>query len=209
MHRIALVAGKAVLIQQGHEQLEVLLLAVVWCGRHQQQVAGVVAHPLAHLVALGALHLAAVVVGTHSVRFVAHHQVPFLGLLQSVLQLLVPRQHVHPGDQQRPLLKRVAQPGGVDHLAGEQLELQLELLLELVLPLLGERARRHDQAALQLAADQQLLDQQAGHDRLAGAGIIRQQEAHRLARQHVLIDRTDLVGQRVNRAAAYRHVGVK
>ena len=36
-----------------------------------------------------------------------------------------------------------------------------------------------------------------------------QQEAHRLPGKHVLINRTDLVGQRIDRAAAYRHIGVK
>ena len=136
MHRIPLLALKAVFIQQGHVELEVLLLAVVRRGRHQQQVAGMVPHPPAHLVALGSLDLPTKGVGTHPVRLVAHHQVPLRGLLQPGLQLLIPGEHVHPGDQQGPLLERVAQPRGVDQVAGEQLELQLELLLELVLPLL-------------------------------------------------------------------------
>ena len=159
VHGVLLLPREAVLIQQGHEQLEVLVLAVVWRGRHQQQVASVVAHPLAHVVALGALHLIAEVVGAHAVRFIEHHQVPFGRLLQPGLQLRIARELIHPGDQQRPLREGIAQAGGVDQVPGEQLELELELLLELVLPLLGERAWRHDQAALQLAPDQQLLDQ--------------------------------------------------
>ena len=44
----------------------------------------------------------------------------------------------------------------------------------------------------------QLLHQQAGHDRLAGAGVVGQQEAQRLARQHRLVDRRDLVRQRLD-----------
>ena len=69
---------------------------------------------------------------------------------------------------------------------------------ELVLPLLGEAARADDQAALQVAAGDQLLDQQPGHDRLAGAGVVGEQEAQRLARQHRLVDRRDLVRQRLD-----------
>ena len=37
-----------------------------------------------------------------------------------------------------------------------------------------------------------------GHDRLAGAGVVGQQEAQRLARQHRLVDRRDLVRQRLD-----------
>jgi hypothetical protein len=69
---------EAVLIQQGHEQLEGLVIAVVGRGCHQQQVAGMVSHPLAHVVALGALHFNAEVVGAHAVGFI-DHQVPHSG----------------------------------------------------------------------------------------------------------------------------------
>ena len=64
---ITLVAGKTVLIQQCHKQLKVVFLSVVRRRGHQQQVAGMVPDPLAHLVALGPLHLAAEVVGAHAV----------------------------------------------------------------------------------------------------------------------------------------------
>jgi hypothetical protein len=50
---------------------------------------------------------------------------------------------------------------------------QLELLIEFVLLLLGEIAGADDHAAVQVAADQQFLDEQPGHDRLAGAGLVR------------------------------------
>ena len=209
VHGVLLLPREAVLIQQGHEQLEVLVLAVVRRRRHQQEVAGMVTHPLAHVVALSALHLTAEVVGAHAVGFIEHHQVPFGGLLQPGLQLRIARELIHAGDQQRPLREGIAQAGGVDQVAGEQLELQLELLLQLVLPLLRQGARRHDQTALQLSPDQQFLDQQTGHDRLACAGVVRQQEAHWLAGEHVLVDRADLVGQRVDRAAANRHIGIE
>ena len=37
-----------------------------------------------------------------------------------------------------------------------------------------------------------------GHDRLAGAGVVGEQEAQRLARQHRLVDGRDLVRQRLD-----------
>ncbi len=70
--------------------------------------------------------------------------------------------------------------------------------IQLVLPLLGEAAGADDQASLQIAAGDQLLDQQPGHDRLARAGIVREQETQRLARQHRFVDRSDLVRQRLD-----------
>ena len=76
--------------------------------------------------------------------------------------------------------------------------MQAELLRQLVLPLLDEVAGRDDQAAVEIAADQQLLDQQPGHDRLAGAGIVGEQEPQRLARQHLAVDGRDLVRQRLD-----------
>ena len=51
--------------------------------------------------------------------------------------------------------------GRFDLLARDDIEGQVELLLQLVLPLLDKVARRDDEAALQVAADDQLLDQEA------------------------------------------------
>jgi hypothetical protein len=57
-------------------------------------------------------------------------------------------------------------------LARNDIEGEVELLLQLVLPLLDETARRDDEAALQVATNDQLFDEEPGHDRFAGAGII-------------------------------------
>ena len=92
----------------------------------------------------------------------------------------------------------VAGAGGFELVVGEDLERQVEAAVELVLPLLGEAAGADDEAALQVAAGDQLLDEQAGHDRLAGAGVVGEQEAQRLARQHRLVDGGDLVRQRLD-----------
>ena len=54
-----------------------------------------------------------------------------------------------------------------------------------------------------------LLHEEPGHDRLAGARVVRQEEAQRLARQHRLVDRGDLVRQRVHVAGVDRDHGVE
>ena len=121
-----------------------------------------------------------------------------VGRLELLLHVLVARELVEPGDDEVGLQEPVAGARGLELVVGEDLERQVEAAVELVLPLLGQAARADDQAALQVAAGDQLLDQQAGHDRLAGAGVVGEQEAQRLARQHRLVDGRDLVRQRLD-----------
>ena len=92
----------------------------------------------------------------------------------------------------------VAGASGFELVVGQDLERQLESAVQLVLPLLGEAAGADDQAPLQVAAGDQLLDQQPRHDGLARAGVVGEQEAQRLARQHRVVDAGDLVRQRVD-----------
>ena len=81
---------------------------------------------------------------------------------------------------------------------GEDLEVQVEAAAQLVLPLLGQAAGADHEAALQVAAHDELLHQQAGHDRLARAGVVGQHKAQRLARQHRFVHGRDLVRQRLD-----------
>ena len=67
--------------------------------------------------------------GAHAVGLIEHHQIPLRGLLQPALEIIVPRELTHTGDQQGPIREGIAQAGGVNQVAGEQLELQLELSL--------------------------------------------------------------------------------
>jgi len=78
------------------------------------------------------------------------------------------------------------------------LECRPELLIKLALPLEGEVGRTDDQDALGQAAQLKLADQQAGHNGLAGAGVIGQQKAHPPQLQHVVVNRFELVRQRVS-----------
>ncbi len=81
--------------------------------------------------------------------------------------------------------------------------------MELVLPLLGKAAGADHEAAPEIAAGDQLLDEQARHDRLARARVVSEQEAERLARQHGLIDGRDLVRQWVHERGMHRQHGVE
>ena len=120
------------------------------------------------------------------------------GACSFCLHVLVARELVEPGDDEVGFQEPVAGARGLELVVGQDLERQVEAAVELVLPLLGEAAGADDQAALEVAAGDQLLDEQARHDRLAGARVVGEQEAQRLARQHRLVDGRDLVRQRLD-----------
>ena len=88
----------------------------------------------------------------HLVGFVANYEVP-VGICQLCLHVFVAAQFVEPANG---------------------LEWKLKPLIEFVLPLLGEIARTHDQTSVQVAANQQFLDEQASHDGFSSARIIGQ-----------------------------------
>ena len=98
-------------------------------------------------------------------------------------------------------------PGGTLRLRlrGEEDEVQAELLAQLVLPLFDEGAGRDDEGAADVAAQDELLDEESRHHGLAGAGIVRQDEAERLLREHRLVDGRKLVGQRLDRRGVDGH----
>ena len=72
----------------------------------------------------------------------------------------------------------------------------------------SQRRWANDEDALDGFSELELLDEQPGHDRLAGAGVIRKQEAQPRLRQHFEIDGFDLVGQRPNARKADGKMGV-
>ena len=81
--------------------------------------------------------------------------------------------------------------------------------LKLVLPLFGQTSGADDEAAFEIAAGDQLLDEQPRHDRLARARIIGEQEPQRLARQHRLVDGGDLVRERIDQRCVHGEHGVE
>ena len=66
------------------------------------------------------------------------------------------------------------------------------------LPIAHQAGRRHDEHPPDAAAAQHLPHRQAGHDGLAGAGVIGQQEADGVLGQNVLVNGDALVRQRVD-----------
>lgn len=92
MDAVAEAALKAVAVEQGHEQLEVLFLTVVRRRRHQQEVARPPRQKLSEPIALGVANLAPEETGRHLVRLVAYDQIPArVRCLELVLHLAVAR----------------------------------------------------------------------------------------------------------------------
>ena len=88
-------------------------------------------------------------------RFVANYEVPFGCREQLGLQVVRPRRHVEANDQPASFDEWITRDGGLDLVPSQCIESEAEFLCQLVLPLLDEIAGRHDQAAFQVAADQQ------------------------------------------------------
>ena len=76
--------------------------------------------------------------------------------------------------------------------------LQPEEGAQLALPVADETGRRDDQHPADAAAEQHLPHVEAGHDGLAGAGVVGEQEAQRVLLQHPFVDRDALVGERID-----------
>ena len=210
MHAVAEPALEPIAVDERHEELEVRFLPVVRGGRHQQEVAREARQQLPEAVALGELDLAAEERGRHLVGFVAHDQIPAaIRRLQLVLDVLVAGELVQARDDEVRLQEPVAGAGGFELVVGQNLERKLESPVQLVLPLLGEAAGADHEAALKVATGDQLLDEQPRHDGLAGARVVRQQEAKRLPRQHGFVHRGDLVRQRLDHRGVHGEHGVE
>ncbi len=131
-------------------------------------------------------------------RFIDDDEIP-LGPAQLVFQVVITGNLVQPDDSAVRLQKGVARHRGLKGVTRQDVKVQLELEPEFILPLCGQVAGHADQAAVHIATDDQFFDEQPGHDRLACAGVVGQQEAQRLAGQHLAVHSRDLVGQRLNK----------
>jgi hypothetical protein len=91
---------------------------------------------------------------------IADHQIPAaFGGHELLPDLLVAREFVEPGDDQVGFKKPVAAVSGFELVVGEDFEGELESPPKLVLPLFGQAAGADDQSALEVAPDDQLLDE--------------------------------------------------
>jgi hypothetical protein len=195
--------AKRFAVEQREEGLEVLLLAVVRRRRHQQEVPGALAQQLAELEPLRRLQLATEPGRAHPVRLVHDHEVE-LGLLDLFQQHFIPGELIHSRDEQPLLLEHALSRCGVLRAGRENLELQAELQRQLVLPLLHQPAGGHHKTGAHVVPEDQFLDIEPGHDRLARAGVVRQQEPQRRARQQLPVHRADLMRQRLHVARRHR-----
>ena len=72
-----------------------------------------------------------------------------------------------------------------------------------------EVRRRDDQDPLGETAQLKLADQQSGHDGLPGAGVVGQQEPHAGQLQQVVVDRLQLMWQRIDAGDRQPEVGIE
>ena len=86
-------------------------------------------------------------------RLITHHEIPpALRRPQLLLNILVTRELVQPGDDQVRLQEPVARSGRLQLVVRQDLERQLKPTVQLVLPLLGQATGADDQASLQIAS---------------------------------------------------------
>ena len=206
VHRFAdrLHVGVGVGVEELQEQAEVLRIALVRRRREQQHVVRAVAQQLAEPVAQALVRL---VRGRHAVRLVDDHEVP-MNLPQPGKDF-GPLRQVERRDDPIAFQPLVHAELVADVLALHDQELRVELLLQFALPLEGEVGRADDQDALGEAAQLQLANEKARHDRLAGAGVVGQQEAHARELEQIVVDRLELMRQRIDARDREAEIGVE
>ena len=93
--------------------------------------------------------------------------------------------------------------------SGDDAALQPEQGAKLPLPVAHEPGRRDDQHPPNTTPEQHLAHAESGHDGLAGAGVVGEQEAQRLLRQHPLVDRNSLMWKRIDPCGLARECRVE
>ena len=138
-------------------------------GSHQQVVVGHRGERLAELVGEG---LVVRTGRTHFVGLVHDDQVP-VAAEQTVRGVRDARDPRYRRDDLVLLLPGVHPVVGPEHVTPDDLECFPELILQFALPLEGQVRRRDDQRAFGQPADLEFLEEQASHDGLACAGVVR------------------------------------
>src|SRR6266851_1112070 len=95
------------------------------------------------------------------------------------------------------------------HLTSHNIEWQVKAPIEFILPLFDKAAGAANQTAVQVTVDQQFFEQKPGHDGLAGAWVVGEEKAQRLAREHLAVDRGDLMGEGVYQRSMNREQRVE
>ena len=198
-------------VDQPDEMGEAVVVAVVRRGGQQEQVVGRW-QPAARRAGSASSSQPrlpgrrdALGVGAALVGLVDDDEVP--SLLPDPLAHVVLLGVVHRGDD------LVAAVPGVDELLlidgrEDDVERLAEPAKHLVLPLDGQRRGAENQHPVDGLAELHLLDEQAGHDGLAGAGIVRQQEPQPGLREHPEVDRLDLVRKSADARKAHGKLAI-
>ncbi len=176
-------------VDQMQKMPEEPLLAPMRGRGHQQGPRGVLGQQAANLMEPGRSR-------GQPVCLVEDHQVP-AGLVRpnSVLHSRVDRGQLQGGHPQVVGVQRVLTDGR----RGELPQPAAQQPLEVVHPLRGQVRRAHDDGALDQAQPLHLPDIETGHDRLAGARLVGEQEAQQRLRQHRAVHGRGLVGIRLQR----------
>jgi hypothetical protein len=99
---------------------------------------------------------------------------------------------------------------GVEGRTIDEPRIESELLLELLfLPLLRQATWCDDEYLLEYSTEEQFLDQEPGHDRLARPRVVGEQESDSRQRKEIPIDGLDLVRKRIDDAGVDRKEGVE
>ena len=98
------------------------------------------------------------------------------GQLRAILSQLLQLGRVPPDPRPIECCAVAKLPGacGYQLVVGQDVKGQMKTPIELVLPLFGQTARADHEAAMQIAAHDQLLDEEPRHNRFPGARIIGQ-----------------------------------
>ncbi len=194
---VAKLAVEAVGVEQREEQLEVLLLAVVRRGRHQQEMARLRPELFGQLEAARLLQFVTEEVGGELVRLVEHDEIPASGA-ELLLQVFVARHLVEPNDEVINVLKRIAARGGCFQVVCKDAEFQTELLEHFLAPLIDQAAGGDDDNAPCVGPHDEFADVKARHDGLARARVVSENKPQWLTRQHGFVNSGDLMRERLH-----------
>ena len=149
------------------------------------------------LVAAGSDDAVAPVVHAQLVRLVEHDEVVAAAGLSKYVEHLLAGQRVERHDHAVAVraVERILRP---DVCAAHDAEIQSKEVQQLPPPVADQARGRNDQHALEPLSRHHLADVETGHDRLAGAGVVGEQETERILLQHPLVHRKALVQQRID-----------
>lgn len=160
----------------------------------------VAGHRFGRLVALAAILDVAACVDREreAVGLIDHGEIPFLVRLVEGFPCSLGAQEVAADDHTVELIPRVLGETGVEVRCPELHEVELEAIRQLAHPLRPEVGGRDDEDAITGSPQHEFLHIEAAHDGLARARVVGQQKAQPGLVKEAVIDRLELMGQRLD-----------